>query len=188
MKTSAITPIAGPNGRPGPQSLALMIDAEQLDALARLDRLFEQHGVEYWLFGGWAVDLHAGSVTREHDDLDIAIWQDDQGRVAALLAHDGWTHERDAGGDGYTTYERGRVRLDLAFLACDEAGLVYTPLSDGRADWPAESFENDVATLRGVRARVVTLRGLKAEKSEVRADPHTAAKDRLDRATLEGID
>jgi aminoglycoside-2''-adenylyltransferase len=50
-------------------------ETEQLAALARLHEQLERHGIEYWLFGGWAVDFHAGSVTRPHDDLDIAVWQ-----------------------------------------------------------------------------------------------------------------
>ena len=36
--------------------------------------------------------LHAGSVTRAHDDLDIAVWLKDHNRIAALLAADGWSH------------------------------------------------------------------------------------------------
>jgi aminoglycoside-2''-adenylyltransferase len=48
-------------------------ETEQLAALARLHEQLERHGIEYWLFGGWAVDFHAGSVTRPHDDLDIAV-------------------------------------------------------------------------------------------------------------------
>jgi len=50
------------------------VNAEDLlSALSRLDELFGQHGIEYWLFGGWAVDFHAGKVTRPHDDLDLAV-------------------------------------------------------------------------------------------------------------------
>jgi hypothetical protein len=52
---------------------------EQLAALARLDGVLAKHGIPYWLFGGWAVDFHAGSVTRSHDDLDIAVWSKDLG-------------------------------------------------------------------------------------------------------------
>ena len=70
------------------------------------------------LRGGWAVDLHAGAVTREHDDIDIAVWLDDVGKA-----------------------ER-------------------------------------------VRARVVALPGLRAEKAETRDDPRVAANDRADPVTL----
>ncbi|MGH3082707.1 MAG: nucleotidyltransferase domain-containing protein [Gaiellaceae bacterium] len=161
-----------------------MSEAEQLAALARIHELLNGQGSYYWLFGGWAVDFHAGSVTRAHDDLDIAVWLNDHGRIAALLAADGWGHAPEEHEDGYTGYERGPVRLELAFLDRSEDGKVYTPTRDGRAAWPDETFENDVAELLGVRARVVTLRALTADKAESRDDPIVAAKDRADLATL----
>ena len=157
---------------------------EQLAALARLHQLLERHGIEYWLFGGWAVDFYAASVTRAHDDLDVAVWLEDHDRIAALLAEDGWKHAPEAGEDGYTGYERGAVRLELAFLARGENGHVYTPLREGRADWPAEAFEDDVSEVGGVRARTISLRALRADKSQAHDDPLVAAKDRVDLATL----
>ena len=157
---------------------------DQLAALAELDQLFPRHGVSYWLFGGWAVDFHAGRVTREHGDIDIAVWSDDRSRVATLLLDRAWVHRPEAGEDGYTCYERDGVRLELAFLARDERGRVYTPLRDGRGEWPAGSFGDEVAQLRDVRARVVGRESLIADMSSVRADALTAAKDRADVAAL----
>jgi Aminoglycoside-2''-adenylyltransferase len=159
-------------------------DGDQLAALARLDRMLEEGGIDYWLFGGWAVDFHAGSVTRAHSDLDLAVWHDDRERIAALLATDGWEHAPEEGEDGYTGYARGSVRLELAFLARGEEGQVYTPLRKGRAAWPDRAFENDVAELDDVRARVMSLAALREDKSQVHADPTVAAKDRADLATL----
>jgi hypothetical protein len=161
-----------------------MSEAEQLTALARLDALLERNRIEYWLFGGWAVDFHAGSVTRPHDDLDLAVWLKDRDRVAALLAEEGWNHAPEEGEDGYTGYERCAVRLELAFLARDESGQIYTPLREGRAAWPTGAFENDLAELRGARARIISLQALKADKSEAHDDPRVAAKDRADSAIL----
>jgi hypothetical protein len=94
-----------------------MAEADQLDALARLHRLFEDASIEYWLFGGWAV----------------------------------------------------------------------TPLRDGRAGWAAGAFERDVGEVGGVRARVISRRSLRAEKSEAREDAVAAAKDRADVAALDGL-
>jgi aminoglycoside-2''-adenylyltransferase len=159
-------------------------EAEQLAALARIDELLGPHGIDYWLFGSWAVDRHAGAVTRAHDDVDIAVWLKDHERIATLLAADGWKHAPEADEDGYTGYERGTVRLELAFLARSEDGQVYTSLREGRAAWPDEAFENDVAELLDVRARVISLRALKADKAQTRDDSIVAAKDRADLATL----
>jgi hypothetical protein len=155
-----------------------------LAALAELDPLLRRHDVHYWLFGGWAVDFHAGRVTRDHGDIDIAIYTDDCTRLAALLRDQGWVHRPDVGEDGYTSYERRHVRLEVAFLARDERGQVYTPLENGRGEWPADSFGEEVAQLRGVHARVVSRESLIADKSIVRSDTVTAAKDRADLVTL----
>jgi hypothetical protein len=156
----------------------------QLAALASIHELLDAHGIVYWLFGGWAVDFHAGKVSRPHDDLDLAVWLKDHDRIAALLATDGWSHTPEQGEDGYTGYQRNDVWLELAFLARDANGDTYTPLEEGRGTWPEGSFGNDVAELGGVRARVIGLGALKADKSELHDDPRVAAKDRADLATL----
>lgn len=63
--------------------------SRQLAALGRVASLLEARTIGYWLFGGWAVDFYAGSVTRAHDDIDIAIWLEDFERIAGLLQSDG---------------------------------------------------------------------------------------------------
>lgn len=155
-----------------------------LAALAELDQVLPRHDVAYWLFGGWAVDFHAGRVTREHGDIDIAIWSDDQERMATLLLDRAWVHHPEVGEDGYTCYKRNGIRLEVAFLARDERGHVYTPLRNGRGEWPADSFGDDVAQLQGVRARVIGRESLISDKSIVRSDAVTATKDRADIASL----
>lgn len=140
---------------------------DQLSALSHLDELFEHHGIEYWLFGGWAVDFHAGKVTRPHDDLDLAVRSHDGERVRELLTAIGWRHIPE---EGYSVYELDDVRLEVAFLE--------------HGEWPPNSFEYDVAEVAGVRARVVSLSSLKADKAMVRDDESVAAKDRADSMTL----
>ena len=159
-------------------------EEEQLAAIGQLDDLLSAHAIEYWLFGGWAVDFHAGTVTRAHADLDVAVWSEDHARLAAALAADGWKHSPEADEDGYTVFQRGAARLEFAFLARDDDGQVYTPLRDGRGTWADGAFENDVGELRGVRARIISLRALKAEKEQIHEDPVAAAKDRADLAAL----
>ena len=67
-------------------------------------------------------------------------------------------------------YELDDVRLEVAFL--------------DHGDWPPNSFEQDVAEVAGVRARVVSLSSLKVDKAMVRDDENVAAKDRVDSVTL----
>ena len=160
--------------------------AAQLATLADLDDRLEFHQIPYWLFGGWAVDFHVGRVTRAHTDLDIAVWSDDRERTAALLARHEWVHRPDADEDGYTCYEHDGIRLEVAFVARDDNGNVYTPLANGRAEWPPAAFGDDVRHLLGVRARVLAREALIADKSVARDEPVADAKDRADVLSLGG--
>jgi hypothetical protein len=96
-------------------------------------------------------------------------------------------HAPEPGEDGYTGYERRGIRLELAFLARDEAGTEYTPLAKGRGDWPVGSFGDDRADLDGVLARLVGLMSLIEDKSGPRPDPAAAAKDLADVALLTSL-
>jgi hypothetical protein len=160
---------------------------QQLSALARVHDLLKKAGIEYWLFGGWAVDFYAGSVTRAHDDVDIAVWLEDLPRIAELLEADGWRHSPHDDEDGGTGYEREGVRLELTYLV-REGGAVFTPLRDGRGAWSDDAFGTDVGELCGVRARLVSLAALARGKSSPRDDPDEAAKDRADFERLTGRD
>jgi len=164
--------------------VSLPSHAEQLSALAQVHDLFTGSGIDYWLFGGWAVDFHVGSITRSHDDIDVAVWLDDHDRIAGLLGAEGWRHAPEADEDGGTGYERDTVRLELTFLVPEDGGEVYVPLLAGRALWSDEPLSTDLAELSGVRARVLGLAELKRGKSRSREDPVEAAKDRADFATL----
>jgi hypothetical protein len=152
---------------------------QQLSALARVSDQLEEAGIEYWLFGGWAVDFYAGSFTRAHDDLDMAVWLGDLPRIAGLLQDDGWRHAPFDDEDGGTGYERGVVRLELTYLV-RAGGGIFTPLRDGQAAWSEEALANDVGELRGVRSRLIGLAPLMRGKASPRDDPEEAAKDRAD--------
>jgi hypothetical protein len=157
---------------------------EQLAAIRHLAGLFERDRIDYWLFGGWAVDFHVGHVTREHADIDIAVWQADLEAIGALLVADGWARSAEPGEDGYTTYRRNSLNMDLAYLARGELDTVYTPLASGCGEWPPHSFGPEVRELAGTRAHVVSFASLLADKSVRRDDLATAVKDAADVAVL----
>src|SRR3989475_9753807 len=46
----------------------------------------------WYIAGGWAIDLFLGRVTREHDDIDIAILREDQRELRTHFA--GWAFEK----------------------------------------------------------------------------------------------
>lgn len=165
-----------------------MTDASaHLTALRSVHALCEEAGLEYWLFGGWAVDFHAGRVTRAHDDLDIAVWLRDLPRIAALLEQVGWSHAPDPEEDGGTGYERGGVRLELTFLVGKDDGTVVVPLREHEAPWPVDAFPGDDRTLLGVEARLVGLGALRTQKSGARDDAADAEKDAADLRVLSSL-
>jgi hypothetical protein len=59
-------------------------DASVPEPVARAAELFDDFGRTWFLVGGWAVDAWLGKVTRDHGDVDVAIFTDDQ---RALLEH-----------------------------------------------------------------------------------------------------
>ena len=157
---------------------------DQLSAIAQTHELLTRGGIDYWLFGGWAVDFHAGSITRSHDDIDIAVWLVDHDRIARLLGAEGWTHAPEPDEDGGTGYERDGVRLELTFVVRGDAGEICVPLRAGRVLWSDEPMSADLLELFGAPARVLGLTELKRGKSRSRDDPVEAEKDRADFATL----
>jgi hypothetical protein len=160
---------------------------EQLAALARVHAVLGQADVDYWLFGGWAVDFHVGAVTRAHDDVDIAVWLDDVARISGLLETDGWRHVPSEEDNGGTGFERGAVRLELTYLVEKSDGSVFIPLLDGRATWPGDAWGFAALELMGTSARVLPLASLVKTKSPPRDDPDDAPKDRADYGELRRI-
>ena len=159
----------------------------QLAAVADIARMLDHEGIEYWLFGGWGVDFHRGEVTREHDDVDFAVWLDDVARIGGLLAGDGWTHVPSPDDNGGTGYARGGVRFELTSLVRDDDGAVVIPLRNGSGAWLDDAWDADVRELDGVRARVVMLDALTRSKSNSRDDASDAAKDEADAAVLRSV-
>jgi hypothetical protein len=160
---------------------------EQLAALRDVAAEFDANDVEYWLFGGWAVDFYVGFVTRSHDDIDLAIWLADMPRITPLLEAAGWTDLEDPDTDGIA-FGRDGVRLELTYLYKDDEGAIYTPLRDGRrGTWTTEALGADLEMLKGVRARVISLGPLTRMKERGRDDPLYVAKDTADAEVLRGI-
>jgi hypothetical protein len=48
-----------------------VLEDAQFAALISIHELLDARGIEYWLFGGWAVDFHAQKVTRQSTTTSI---------------------------------------------------------------------------------------------------------------------
>src|SRR5690242_4472858 len=62
----------------------------QLRLIRELTALLQTAGIHHWLFGGWAVDLLVGEITRPHSDIDLWILQRDAPAFRDLLARHGY--------------------------------------------------------------------------------------------------
>jgi len=70
-----------------------------MDAFAephRIARLLRGFKGPWFVAGGWAIDLFVGRETRAHEDIEIAVWRDDQRTLRQYLT--GWRFEKIARG------------------------------------------------------------------------------------------
>ena len=159
----------------------------QLRALGAVTASLNTAGLEHWLFGGWAVDFHAGRITRPHSDVDLAIWLADLPLIDGVLRDAGWAHAPDTEEDGGTGYERDGVRLELTYLVRAEDGRVITPLRESEAAWPEGALGAEERELHGVQVPLLALAALTSGKSSPRDDPDEGATDRADYDVLTGL-
>ena len=155
-----------------------------LDALRSAAVALEGAGLDHWFFGGWAVDLWVGRLTRPHDDIDLLVWRRDALRVDEALAAAGWTHAPTPEDLVGTNYVRSQYELQLTFVVPGEGGGVVVPVPDH----PIVLSDGDLAfalrDIGDVPVRVLTLEMMLAIKGSPRPDEVGGAKDRADLAAL----
>jgi Aminoglycoside-2''-adenylyltransferase len=154
--------------------------SEQIQAIGSLDAALGNAQIEYWLFGGWAVDFWVSRMTREHEDIDAAAWRRDYDGIKRALVDMGWRHtpvENEVVG---TRYTRGRVEVEFTFVEACEDGAVVIPIPEHEIVWTTEPFGEERRVLHDVGARVIPLDLLRSGKQMTRDAPDEAAKDRAD--------
>ena len=161
---------------------------EQLAAIASFSSALDQEGLDYWLFGGWAVDFCVGSVTRAHDDIDVAAWRNDYDLIRIALTAAGWRHTPTRDDVVGTRYRHGNAEVEVTFLIADEDGRVVIPLPDQPVVWSTQPLGDERRRLLGVSSRTIPLALLRAGKSMPREGRAEAAKDRADLEALSQLD
>ena len=76
---------------------------------------------EWYVCGGWALDLFLGRVTRSHKDVDIAVARGDQSEVQGYLLRRGWNLEKAADGRLSPWAGGEELRLPLHVVWCRNA-------------------------------------------------------------------
>ncbi|RHA38828.1 amino acid transporter [Cellulomonas rhizosphaerae] len=94
-----------------------------------------------WISGGWGVDALAGTQSRPHRDLDLAITAEDEGSALQVLNDLGYHIETDWRPVRVEVVAADRGRVDLHPLNFDEAGNGHQAGLDGTPfTYPASCF------------------------------------------------
>jgi hypothetical protein len=161
---------------------------EQLMAIASLSDALDKRGLEFWLFGGWAVDFCVGAITREHDDVDVVAWRDDYDEIKAALEDAGWRHAPVADEVVGTRYRQHSTEVEFTFVMTDDKGRIVVPVPQGPIVWSTEPFGEERRQLRGVSTHTIPLGLLREGKSVPREGAAEQAKDRADLEALNTIE
>ena len=65
----------------------------------RINLLLNDLPCQWFICGGWAIDLFLNQVTRDHKDVDIAIARNDQHKIRDYLRQRGWQIEKSVNGE-----------------------------------------------------------------------------------------
>lgn len=83
------------------------MDSELFDVPPKVAALMRGFGRDWFIAGGWAVDLYLGEVTRAHEDVEVAVFRQDQ---SALWGHfGGWSWRKAVGQGVLSEWPRGEV-------------------------------------------------------------------------------
>jgi hypothetical protein len=149
--------------------------ATQLELLRAIASALDGAGIDWWLYGGWAMDFHAGRITRDHADIEIFSWKRDTYAVREAMQSAGFTYAQFGLYPEETqTFLKHGQEIGIWFIERDGAGAISTP---GRwADWPwlAGAFEQSPLALDGVTARAMSIEGLLDIKTRFAQHRHGA--------------
>jgi hypothetical protein len=143
--------------------------------------------LEYWIFGGWAVDVLVGRLTRPHDDIDVLVWRHDEARVHAALQGAGWVHAPTPEDLVGTNYGQDGYELQLTFVVPGPQGGVVVPVPEKPIVLSSGPLAFARRELNDVSVRVLTLETMLETKAAPRPDEAGGAKDRADLAALRTV-
>ncbi|MEX2247820.1 MAG: aminoglycoside adenylyltransferase [Dehalococcoidia bacterium] len=159
----------------------------QLRLLGEIRDALAAAGVRWWLFGGWAMDFHAGEVTRDHSDIEAFVRKDDAEAVRRALTAAGFAAPPPLHPDEALPHLKDGQEAGFFYLVEDEAGRTITP---GRwADWPwaAGAFDGPPLRLGDLELHAMSLDGLLDMKLNFPKHTHGAPLREKDVADIERL-
>jgi lincosamide nucleotidyltransferase A/C/D/E len=140
--------------------------ATQLQLIQEVDSVLSGAGVPHWLFGGWSVDFHVGSVTRQHGDIEFFIWEHDGPRAGEHMISARYEPVDHPHPEEASIWRKDGQIVELYFLTASEHGEV---VGRGRwANWPLpdHSLGTEIRVLEDIRCPVVSLECVLSTKVE----------------------
>jgi hypothetical protein len=133
----------------------------QFSLIRELARLLGAAHIRFWLRGGWALDFHAGRVTRPHKDVDLVTWTRHRWRLRRLLERHGYVTVRFD--EPQLFFEKRGQEVNFAMIKRGRCGEIVTPHFE-TLPWPEGAFSGPPRTFRDVTCRALTLETLLEEK------------------------
>lgn len=134
----------------------------QLAVLAELSTVLGRARIRFWLRGGWALDFHAGRVTRAHEDVDVATWERHRGRLTAALEGAGFASLVSPNPATQLIFARHGEELSVLLVARSGGDVVVRGAE--RWPFPPGAFDDVRRTLDGVTCRVFSAGALLDER------------------------
>jgi Aminoglycoside-2''-adenylyltransferase len=133
----------------------------QFSLIRELAAVLGEARMRFWLRGGWALDFHAGRITRAHKDVDLVTWSRHRGRLRRLLKGEGYAALRFD--EPQVFFEKHGQEVNFAIIERSRTGAIVTPTFEDWP-WPDRAFSAAPRRLRGVTCRVLRLEALLEEK------------------------
>jgi hypothetical protein len=161
-----------------------------LRLIAEIVEAMREAGALWWLYGGWAMDVHAGRVTRRHSDIEFFVRVEHAEAAKAALVARGFLAPPGLYPDECQPFLRHGVEAGMWFLERRSDAANAVP---GRwANWrfPVGWFDGPPGRIGDVEAPVTSIEGLLDMKETFAAHPHGAPlreKDHSDIAFLRNM-
>jgi phosphorylcholine metabolism protein LicD len=102
-------------------------------------KLLEDNKIEYWIFGGMALDGLRGKLSRPHEDIDIYIYYRDSKKLLDLASK---KYECYKKGNMYLIKKDG-LKIDIILLAKNESNYISYG-NRAIAYYPKELFQDTI--------------------------------------------
>ncbi len=137
-----------------------------MNDVTAIQRLIQEIGellaaadVRWWLFGGWAVDFHLGSVTRQHGDIEFYIWSTDAERVSRSFLDAGFVPQTIPFPDEAVEFRKDG-QLICAVLLADTADGIVIPGRWTHWPWPRDAFDGPPGRIGDLTVPAVSVEAL----------------------------